>query len=412
MKKIIVYPEEASSEFREVLLYKEPRFFHSVLWIILAVFAFVAIFVVFGKVDEVVRAEGIVRPENNVSSVKNIISGEIENVFYENGKFVGKGETLLSLKDDSVVAEKKAVLAQLDEISERLESVSLIISLFSGSDFSFSLNSLKSSDFSSSGFSGSAFLEIPENILSRLRASPSGFARYKAFVSEFKVLDARAERMQFLYEEESSLPSSITSLSAIRERKYNAEMAHLEKQEYVASFFSELKQEENELSVSRENLVQQLNKIEVSLENLVLVSPVSGYVQEVSSLNSGDYIFSDQKILNIVPLFDSSCRIELHIPSARVGKLEKGQKVKLRFPAFPYSEFSGIEGKITVIQPDAEYSDSSLYFTAFAEVDSMVLKNRKNIEYKIKPGFEVDARIVLERQRVLYFLLKRLSFAL
>lgn len=154
MKKIIVYPEEASSEFREVLLYKEPRFFHSVLWIILAVFAFVAIFVVFGKVDEVVRAEGIVRPENNVSSVKNIISGEIKDVFYENGKFVGKGETLLSLKDDSVVAEKKAVLAQLDEISERLESVSLIISLFSGPDFSFPL---KSSDFPSSGFSGSSF---------------------------------------------------------------------------------------------------------------------------------------------------------------------------------------------------------------------------------------------------------------
>ncbi len=389
MKKIIVYPEEAASEFREVLLSHEPRFFHSVLWITLFIFVSLAVFVVFGKIDEVVRAEGIVRPESNVSSVKNIISGEIKEVFYENGKFVGKGDRLLSLKDDSVAAEKKAVLAQLGEISERLESVSLIVSLFSDS----------------------VFLEIPENILSRLRANPSGFARYKAFVSEFKVLDARAERMQFLYEEESSLPSSITSLSAIRERKYNAEMARLEKQEFVSSFFSELKQEENELSVSRENLVQQLNKIELSLENLVLVSPMSGYVQEVSSLNSGDYIFSDQKILNIVPVFDSSCRIELHIPSSRVGKLEKGQKVKLRFPAFPYSEFSGIEGKVTVIQPDAEYSDSSLYFTAFAEVDSMVLKSRKNIEYKIKPGLEVDARIVLERQSVLYFILKRLSLA-
>lgn len=408
MKKIIVYPEEAASEFREVLLCHEPRFFHSVLWITLFIFVSLAVFVAFGKIDEVVRAEGIVRPESNVSSVKNIISGEIKEVFYENGKFVGKGEMLLSLKDDSVAAEKKAVLAQLGEISERLESVSLIVSLFSGSDFSFSL---KSSDFSSSGFSGSFFWEIPENILSRLRSNPSGFARYKAFVSEFKVLDARAERMQFLYEEESSLPSSITSLSAIRERKYNAEMARLEKQEFVSSFFSELKQEEDELSVSRENLVQQLNKIELSLENLVLVSPMSGYVQEVSSLNSGDYIFSDQKILNIVPVFDSSCRIELHIPASRVGKLEKGQKVKLRFPAFPYSEFSGIEGKVTVIQPDAEYSDSSLYFTAFAEVDSMVLKSRKNIEYKIKPGLEVDARIVLERQSVLYFILKRLSLA-
>lgn len=385
MKKIIVYPEEASSEFREVLLYKEPRFFHSVLWIILAVFAFLAIFIVFGKIDEVVRAEGIVRPENNVSLVKNIISGEIKDVFYENGKFVKEGEMLLSLKDDSVVAEKKAVLAQLDEVSEKLESSSLMISLLSGADFF--------------------------DATKKFNQNSAGFAKYKAFVSNLKVLEAKADRAKFLYEEEIRLPSSITTESAIKEMKYNAEMAQLEKNEYESSFFASLKEEYDELSVNYERLVQQLNQIEISLKNLVIVSPMNGYVQEVSSLNVGDYIFSDQKILNIVPVFDSSCRVELHIPSSKVGKLKEGQKVKMRFPAFPYSEFRGIEGKINVIQPDAQHSDSSIYFTAFADVDSMTLKNRKNIEYKIKPGFEVDARIVLERQSVLYFILKRLSVA-
>ena len=149
---------------------------------------------------------------------------------------------------------------------------------------------------------------------------------------------------------------------------------------------------------------------EENLRNLVLVSPVSGYVQEESSLNKGDYIFLDQQVLNIVPDSKNNCRIELHVSAESMGKIKTGQKVKLRFPAFPYSEYKGINGKIKIIQPDAEYSESGeLFFTVYAEVDSMELKNKKGKVFVIKPGYEVNARIVLERQTLRYFLMKKLD---
>ena len=94
-----------------------------------------------------------------------------------------------------------------------------------------------------------------------------------------------------------------------------------------------------------------------------------------------------------------------------MGKLEVGQKVKLRFPAFPYSEYKGIDGTLQIIQPDSQISDSgALFFTVYADVNSMELRNKKGISYQIKPGFEVNARIILENQSLMYFLLKKLDF--
>lgn len=94
-----------------------------------------------------------------------------------------------------------------------------------------------------------------------------------------------------------------------------------------------------------------------------------------------------------------------------MGRLKTGQKVKLRFPAFPYYEYRGINGTLKVIQPDSQVSDSgTLFFKAYADVDSMELRSRKGESYQIKPGFEVNARIVLDNQRLMTFLLKKLDF--
>ena len=170
-------------------------------------------------------------------------------------------------------------------------------------------------------------------------------------------------------------------------------------------------QEYDSLKIEQENLFQEIRQLEVAMKNLVLVSPIDGYVQEISSLNPGDYIFTDQPVLNIVPGTENACRIELRIPAEKMGKLEIGQKVKLRFPAFPYHEYRGINGTIQIIQPDSQISDSGeLFFTAYADAESLVLHDKKGIAYPIKPGFEVNARIVLENQTLLYFLLKKLDF--
>lgn len=381
MKRFVVYPSEMLNGMSQVLCKEEPWYLHSVIWIVCGIAAGIITFVCFGKIDDVVKADGIVRPATNISTVNNISSGEIEFLFYKPGDFVRAGEKLLSIKNDTLLAQKKSVEIQLEENCAKLNGLGALLE----------------------GYEKKSESIETENGTIR--------ARFNSFAAERKLLNARIARTGELLAKEIALPDSSTTASEIEEKKYEYSVSVMEYEQFCAGFYSSLKQEIDSLKLEREELQKQFVQVNEALKNLTLVSPVDGFVQEKSSLNVGDYLFSDQQVLNIVPSADKDCRIELHVPAESMGKLKKGQKVKLRFPAFPYSEFKGIDGELNVIQPDSELSDSGfLYFTVYAFADSMELKDKRGLCYQIKPGFEVNARIVLENQTLLYFLLKKLDF--
>lgn len=381
MKRFVVYPDYMLDDMSQILCREEPWYLHSVIWIVCGILAGIACFVCFGKIDDVVKADGIVRPVMNISTVSNITSGEIEFLFYKPGDFVRAGDKLLSIKSDSLLAQKKSVELQLKENFGKLKGLSVLLDGY-------------------------------ENNFEQIETDNSTVrARFDSFVAERKLLNARSHRTKELLFEEMELPESSTTASEIAKKRYEYSVALMEYEQFCADFYSSVKQEIDALKLEKEELQKQSVQVKEALKNLVLISPVDGFVQEKSSLNVGDYLFADQQVLNIVPSADKNCRIELHVPAESMGKLEKGQKVKLRFPAFPYSEFKGINGELSVIQPDSEISDSGfLYFTVYASADSMELKDKRGLCYQIKPGFEVNARIVLENQTLLYFLLKKLDF--
>lgn len=381
MKRFVVYPDYMLDDMSQILCREEPWYLHSVIWIVCGILAGIACFVCFGKIDDVVKADGIVRPVMNISTVSNITSGEIEFLFYKPGDFVRVGDKLLSIKSDSLLAQKKSVELQLKENFGKLKGLSVLLDGY-------------------------------ENNFEQIETDNSTVrARFDSFVAERKLLNARSHRTKELLFEEMELPESSTTASEIAKKRYEYSVALMEYEQFCADFYSSVKQEIDALKLEKEELQKQSVQVKEALKNLVLISPVDGFVQEKSSLNVGDYLFADQQVLNIVPSADKNCRIELHVPAESMGKLEKGQKVKLRFPAFPYSEFKGINGELSVIQPDSEISDSGfLYFTVYASADSMELKDKRGLCYQIKPGFEVNARIVLENQTLLYFLLKKLDF--
>lgn len=380
MKKIVIYPESSMEQSSEIFQTREPMYLHSVLWIILVFVLVVFGFAVFGHIDEVIRSNGVVRPQSNISSVNNITSGEIENVFYEPGEYVKAGQKLLTIRGDILESQKKAVCIQSAEISKNIIGLKDIIKNYENDMNEFS----------------------NENMTFK--------ARYDAFLAERRILQSKVDRMRYLYELEKQLPESSTTRNNIETSRYDFEVSELELNEFCKSFICGVRQEYDSFEIQQKNITEQIKQLDVSLENLVLVSPINGYVQEISSLNPGDYIFSDQQVLNIVPVEQNKCRIELHVPAEKMGKLEIGQRVKLRFPAFPYSEYRGINGTLKIIQPDSQVSDSGyLYFVVYADVDSMELYSKKGIAYQIKPGYEVDARIVLDNQSLMYFLLKKLD---
>ena len=139
---------------------------------------------------------------------------------------------------------------------------------------------------------------------------------------------------------------------------------------------------------------------------------MDGYVQEIASLNVGDYLEANSEVLKIIPNDNENFRVEIWISPKDMGKIKVGQKVKYRLSAFPFFEYKGADGIITSIDHDIRKSEdgSRVYYSVYADIDRINFSNRHGDTFPIRAGLETDVRIVMEQKPIIYFILKKLDF--
>lgn len=368
---------------KELLQRKEPPEAHAIIWTAAGMVLATICWLTFGMIDDVVKASGVVRPAGNISLIRNIVSGEIEQRCYKPGQKVSAGEIVLKIKPDVLLAQKRAFTAQITDTGKRLSGLEAI------------LNSYRADRN-----------RVPQdNLYAR--------NRFDAYYYDKEMLSIKAKMANLLWEEEKKLPQTGTTISKLRQLEYEKQLADVELQRCKTQFLTSIISERDVLLLDKQKQQSQLEQIEEALRNTVLYAPVDGYIQEVSSLNKDDYIPANQDVLKIVPSMDMDYRIELKIPAKSAGKLKTGMKVKLRFPAFPYFEFRGAMGTIRTIEPDAvTSSNGELFFTVFTDVDKLSLVDRKGIEYAIRVGLQTDARIIIDSTTILRYVLNKMNLVL
>ena len=365
---------------QEVLLYRESKELSLTVWIIASLFAAVLCWIVFGKAEEVVRAKGLVRPISNISQVKNAVPGEIVGLYYENGERVEKGELLLQIDARSLKAKEEALKSAYEKLVVKTEGLRQTEKSFYGS---------------------SSCID---------KRNTEAFTRFQAFSYQKELLEKRYALAEKTRKEALCMPSDAITGARLRELEYEANIQFLNLETHKASFIKEIRAEYAQCVVELEDLKSQAEQVRQNIKNSSVYAPIAGTVQEISSLNKNDYLFADQKILNIVPDGSSAYKAELKIPAKMSGKLEKGMRVKLRFPAFPFHEFGGAEGGIVSIDPDATAdAGGMLYFTVLTDIDTSFLEDRKRRRYPIKSGLEAEARIILKERTILWYILKQLD---
>ena len=365
---------------QEVLLYRESKELSLTVWIIASLFAAVLCWIVFGKAEEVVRAKGLVRPISNISQVKNAVPGEIVGLYYENGERVEKGELLLQIDARSLKAKEEALKSAYEKLVVKTEGLRQTEKSFYGS---------------------SSCID---------KRNTEAFTRFQAFSYQKELLEKRYALAEKTRKEALCMPSDAITGARLRELEYEANIQFLNLETHKASFIKEISAEYAQCVVELEDLKSQAEQVRQNIKNSSVYAPIAGTVQEISSLNKNDYLFADQKILNIVPDGSSAYKAELKIPAKMSGKLEKGMRVKLRFPAFPFHEFGGAEGGIVSIDPDATAdAGGMLYFTVLTDIDTSFLEDRKRRRYPIKSGLEAEARIILKERTILWYILKQLD---
>lgn len=383
---------------RECFLLEEPRETTVTLYTVVVLVMICIGLIIFGKVDEVVKATGIVRTQANVSSVENVIAGKIIELDYVRGGKVAKGDLLYKLDPTVFAAQLQNLKAEHKDLIQKIKD---------------------SENLKKSFYAGKNLCDVNDKV---------SYSRFEAFLRNKEELEIQIKLAQQAYLQEKSKPPVLTSPIIVKQRKLEYEYARSNLETFNSSFLEKLNAENYEYSLALSKSDEKIRQIESQYEFLNVYSPVDGYVQEIASLNIGDYVEAGKSVINIIPNDLKNFRVEILVAAKDMGKIKVGQKVKYRLAAFPYFEYQGALGKITAIDPDSRNRQnlllgaissggqsktsggSGLYYCVYADIDRIQFSNRKGDSFPIKAGLETNARIVLERNTILMFILKKMDF--
>ncbi|MGU8608413.1 HlyD family efflux transporter periplasmic adaptor subunit [Clostridium perfringens] len=114
---------ENLSDSRQVMESKPNKLMFIFLYIIIALIVTFFIWAWFSEKEIVVKVNGVVRPDNEIQAVSNIIQGEIESVKMKNGENVSKGDILFKIDSTELEDKKNQVDEQIEYINTNNENL-------------------------------------------------------------------------------------------------------------------------------------------------------------------------------------------------------------------------------------------------------------------------------------------------
>jgi HlyD family secretion protein len=90
------------------------------IYILLILIVIAIIWMYFGEMDIVIKSNGYVRPNESLSTVKNMIAGEVEQVNFENGQKVNQGDVLYTINHDSLLIQQSSLEDNITTLEEEI----------------------------------------------------------------------------------------------------------------------------------------------------------------------------------------------------------------------------------------------------------------------------------------------------
>ncbi|WED22394.1 HlyD family efflux transporter periplasmic adaptor subunit [Vibrio sp. JC009] len=319
--------------------------FNQHVYLCLSVLVFIAV-VIFIRFAEYTRREtlvGIVSPLGGMVKVQANDSGYVEKLFVKEGDKVERLSPLYEIKterfDESGVGVKKRILASIENqyqlLLERRQQ-ELEKTQFERQSLIEDINRLD------------AEISILKNVLK--------LSNYELALTQ-----------KLINKQEALLRNNF--LSEIDYQKQQLELISKESQTQTHNLnLQRLLREKQKLITSRKNLGISLNitlkELDRQLETITqskveflyqsdsqVISPIKGIVALILA-EEGHSVMNGQPLLVIVPESEEAF-VELFAPSRSIGFMKEGQKVRLRFDAFPYEKFGVQTGVITSVSQSA-----------------------------------------------------------
>jgi adhesin transport system membrane fusion protein len=170
-------------------------------------------------------------------------------------------------------------------------------------------------------------------------------------------------------------------------------------------FKADAKMKRNEALSELRSMRETSTALKDQVSRTVVRSPMKGVVQKLFVHTLGGVIKPGADIMEIVPS-DQKLLVEVKIKPADIAFIYFGQKAIVKFSAYDFSIYGGLDGKVVFISADTQKDEKeNVFYRVRIETDKNHLL-RNNEKLKIIPGMTLSVDIITGQKSVLDYILK------
>ena len=417
-------PDDWQHDVHRAFVEQHPLRARKILYAVAIAFVMLVIWAALAKIDEVTKGDGKVIPSRQVQVIQSLDGGVVTDILVREGDIVERGELLVRLdqtRSQSTFRENRAEFQALSVKAARLRA------LVEDTDFvpdpellaavpqivaeEMALFETRRSELDLAQKIAQRQLEQRDEELVEAIAREAQAARSleltsqelrmtrpmvgSGAVSEVEILRLEREENQ-LFGERKQAAAQINRLeSAIQEGRRKLDTVDVEFDNKIREELADTLSRLNSLRETAEGLSDRVKGAEIR-------SPVNGTVKQLYHYTIGGVVLPGKEIIEIVPA-DDTLLLEARIRAKDIAFLMPGQRALVKFTAYDFVVYGGLEGVVEHIGADTVMDEDG---QPFYEVTVRTYESQLAEDKPIIPGMVVEVDILTGKKSVLAYLMK------
>jgi adhesin transport system membrane fusion protein len=376
------------------------------------------------EIDEVTKGQGKVIPSRQVQVIQSLDGGVVTDLLVREGDRVEKGQLLVRLdqtRSQSTFRENRAEFRALSVKAARLKALVQLTEFTPDPELAEQLPDIVAEEMA-------LFESRRSELALAQQIAEEQLVQRNEELAEATAREAQAARSMQLTQRELNISRPMVDSGAVSE----VELLRLERE--VNQLSGERKQAAAQIKRLQSAIVEaqrKLNSVEVEFNNEVreeladtlsrmnslretaeglsdrvkgteIRSPVKGTVKQLYYYTIGGVVLPGKEIIEIVPA-DDTLLLEVRIRPKDIAFLLPGQEALVKFTAYDFVVYGGLEGVVEQIGADTVMDEDG---NPFYEVDVRNHEPSLAEDKPIIPGMVVEVDILTGKKSVLAYLMK------
>lgn len=406
------------------ILQQEPLRARILLKTIAVAFVIALMWSAVSRVDEVTRGEGKVIPSRQLQVLQSLDGGIVSEILVHEGEIVQPEQILLRIDQTRFVSSVResqvqytALVAKAARLRALTEGVAFVIPPAVEKedpktvDEERRLYESRRSELATTTSIARQQLTQRQQELVEVRAKYEQAARAydlsarelavtkplitSGAVSEVELLRLERDVGRFRGERDMAAAQSSRIQASINEASHKLEEVGLAFRNESGKELADTMAKLNSLAESSVGLSDKVNRS-------VLRSPVKGTVKRLLINTVGGVVQPGKDVVEVVPLEDNLL-LEARVQPRDIAFLRPGQKAVVKFTAYDFSIYGGLEGRLEHIGADSVVDEKgNAFYTVRVRTNQSTLGNN----LPVIPGMVAEVDIITGEKSVLSYLLK------